>query len=144
MAKLYYARISKINYKKGMADIIIEEHENQVVNDVPFLAGYYEMPKVKERVAVLLEYTQGDIDKGVILGPIYSVEKEPNKNGKGIFEKRFKDGTNIVYDESSKTMEISAKCVKVKELNAGSVKTKELNADSAKISSLDAPCNCKE
>lgn len=144
MAKLYYARISKINYEKGMADIVIEEHENQVVNDVPFLAGYYEMPKVKERVAVLLEYTQGDIDKGVILGPIYSAEKEPNKSGKGIFEKRFQDGTNIVYDESSKTMEISAKCVKVKELNAGSVKTKELNADSAKISSLDAPCNCKE
>lgn len=63
MAKLFYARISKIDYEKGLADITIEEHEKQVINDVPFLAGAYEMPKIKERVAVLLEYSGKDFDK---------------------------------------------------------------------------------
>lgn len=142
MAKLYYARISSVNYKKGTASIAIEERENQVIEDIPFMADTYEMPKPKERVAVLLEYLNGDVDKGVILGPIYSVENLPNKTGKEIFEKRFKDGTSILYDRKSKTMEITADNIKVKKLTVDDVKAKSVDASSAKISSLDANCNC--
>ena len=137
MAKLYYARISSVNYKKGTASISIEEHENQVIENIPFMANTYEMPKTKERVAVLLEYLNGDVDKGVILGPIYSAEKLPHKTGKEIFEKCFEDGTSIVYDQKNKIMEITAENVKVKKIMA-----ETLDASSAKISVLDANCNC--
>ena len=103
MAKLFYARISKIDYEKGLADITIEEHEKQVINDVPFLAGAYEMPKIKERVAVLLEYSGKDFDKGIILGPMFSADKEPKETGKGLFVKYFSDGTKMKYDSNKGT-----------------------------------------
>lgn len=132
MAELFYARISKVDYKKGTADVVIEERENQVVSDVPFLANVYEMPKIKDRVAVLIEYIKGDIDKGVILGPVYSNEKKPNLTGKSIFEKRFKDGTSITYNEELKLMTVEAERLKVKELNA-----ERVVANNAKVGTLD-------
>lgn len=132
MAELFYARISKVNYKNGTADVVIEEHENQVVSDIPFLANVYEMPKIKDRVAVLIEYIRGDVDKGVILGPVYSNEKKPNRTGKSIFEKRFKDGTSITYNEELKLMTVEAERLKVKELNA-----ERVVANSAKVGTLD-------
>lgn len=126
MAELYYARISRINYEEGTADIVIEELENQVVNDIPFLANTYEMPKIRDRVAVILQYIRGDVDKGVILGPVYSCERKPNNPGKEIFEKRFKDGTSVTYDGNNKTLEISAEHLKVREIEASKVLYREM------------------
>ena len=132
MAELFYARISKVDYKKGTADVVIEERENQVVSDVPFLANVYEMPKIKDRVAVLIEYIKGDIDKGVILRPVYSNERKPNRTGKSMFAKRFKDGRSITYNEELKLMTVEAERLKVKELNA-----ERVVANSAKVGTLD-------
>lgn len=129
MAKLFYARISKIDYEKGLADITIEEHEKQVINDVPFLAGVYEMPKIKERVAVLLEYSGKDFDKGIILGPMFSADKEPKETGKGLFVKYFSDGTKMKYDSNNKTMEVTAENLKVKNVTAESAKIKKLDVE---------------
>lgn len=87
------------------------------------------MPKIKERVAVLLEYSGKDFDKGIILGPMFSADKEPKETGKGLFVKYFSDGTKMKYDSNNRTMEVTAENLKVKNVTAESAKIKNLDVE---------------
>ena len=135
MADLYFAKISAVNEKEGTADIIISEKENQVINDVPYLAYAYEMPRPGDTVAALLEFNRGDFDKGILMGPVFTPKNKPEESGKDIFYKRFKDGAKIRYDSRMKTMTVSAEKVEIKDgkmknITVDSIKTKTLDADS--------------
>lgn len=108
MAALYFAKISAVHYKAGTADISITEKEDQVINNVPFLAYAYEMPSPGDTIAVLLEFDRGNYDKGIILGKIYDSDNKPENPGRKIFCKQFADGAKVLYDSSTKTMTITA------------------------------------
>ena len=71
MVSLVYGKISAINYGAGTAGITLEDKENQVIQDVPFLAAFYEMPRIGDTVAAVFDETGGQIGKGIILGKIF-------------------------------------------------------------------------
>mgnify|MGYP004504533515 CR=1 FL=1 len=97
MATLVYAKISTIHYANGSADIALQDRENQVILNVPFLAWFYEMPKAGDIVAALIEEANGRIQKSVILGKIFIGENTPKNTGKDMFCKEFADGANMKY-----------------------------------------------
>lgn len=109
-------KISKIDYEAGRADVTIEDREGMVLTGLPFLDAIYEMPSVRDAVFVELEETGKRIKRGVILGKFYSKDNPPAQSGKGIFFKEFSDGEYIKYDPETKTMEITAKTLKVKKI----------------------------
>lgn len=116
MVSFFYAKISAINYKAGTAGITLEDKENQVIQDVPFLSAFYEMPRPGDTVAVLLEETGGQFGKGVILGKIFLSGNPPGESGPGIFYKQFSDGASVRYDPAAQEMEVRAKKLAVDEL----------------------------
>lgn len=116
MATLFYGRISTVNYEGGMADIALPDRENQVIQNVPFLSAFYEMPKSGDIVAVLFEDIDGQIGKGIILGKMYLQDNAPKETGKGIFYKEFSDGTSVKYTPKTEQLEISTKKIVVDEL----------------------------
>ena len=116
MASLFYGKISAINYGAGTSAVTLPDRENQVIQDVPFLAMIYEMPKPGDTVAVLFEEEGGRIGKGVILGKIFLRGNAPRETGPGIFYKEFTDGAGIKYTPESQEMEIMTKKVVVDEL----------------------------
>lgn len=113
------AKISKIDYEAGRADVTIEDRDGIVITDVPFLDTIYEMPKVKDAVFADFEETGGRIKRGVILGRFYTSDNPPEQSGKGIFFKKFSDGAYIKYDPETKTLELAVDKVEIKELGVG-------------------------
>lgn len=116
MVTLFYAKISSIEYALGTANIALQERENQVIEGVPFLATYYEMPKPGEVIVVLFEEINGQIGKGVILGKLFLDENKPTEYGKDIFYKQFADGAGVKYIPDRKELEVKVKKVVVDEI----------------------------
>lgn len=116
MATLFYGKISSINYAAGTADIALQDREDQVIQRVPFLSMFYEMPKPGETVAALFEELNGQIGKGVVLGKIFLEENKPGECGQDIFYKQFTDGASMKYTPGSKELEIKVKKVVVDEI----------------------------
>lgn len=116
MTVLFYGKISSINYKTGTASITLPDRENQIIQAVPFLSASYEMPQPGTTVAVLFEEVNGQIGKGVILGPLFLGTNTPGESGPGIFYKQFSDGSSIKYTPDSGKMEINAQKIVVEEL----------------------------
>lgn len=116
MAELFYAKISSIAYQKGTANVTLPDREDQVIENVPFLAGYYEMPKPGDTVAAIFEDENGQIGKGVILGSMFLKKNRPKESGKGIFFKEFSDGASIRYTPETGVLEITADKIIVKNL----------------------------
>lgn len=116
MASLFYGKISTINYGAGTAGVTLADRENQVIQEVPFLSIYYEMPKPGDTVAVLFEEIGGQIGKGVILGKIFLSGNAPKETGPGIFYKQFTDGNSIKYNPFSQELEVNTPKMVVNEL----------------------------
>lgn len=116
MVSLYYAKISTINYKAGTAGVTLRDRENQVIQDVPFLSAFYEMPGPGDTVAVLFEEIGGQIGKGIILGKIFLSGNPPGESGSGIFYKQFTDGASIKYSPSAQELEVKTRKLVVDEL----------------------------
>lgn len=116
MVSLVYGKISAINYGAGTAGITLEDKENQVIQDVPFLAAFYEMPRIGDTVAAVFDETGGQIGKGIILGKIFLSGNPPGESGPGIFYKQFSDGASVKYDPATQEMEVRAKKLVVDEL----------------------------
>ncbi len=116
MTSLFYGKISAINYKAGTAGITLGDRENQVIQNVPFLSAFYEMPRPGDTVAVLFEELGGQIGKGVILGKIFLKGNAPKESGPDIFYKQFSDGSSVKYDPSVGELEINTGKLIVDEL----------------------------
>ena len=116
MVTLFYGKISSIDYKSGMADITLQERENQVIQGAPFLSMVYEMPKPGEIVAVLFEELDGQIGKGVVLGRLFIDDNKPAESGTDIFYKQFTGGSGIKYDPVTEALEIRVKKVTANEI----------------------------
>lgn len=116
MVSLHFGKISVINYGAGTAGVTLEDKENQVIQDVPFLSMFYEMPKPGDTVAVLIEDMGGQIGKGVILGKIFLSSSPPGESGPGIFYKQFSDGASVKYSPVSQELEVHTRRLVVDEL----------------------------
>jgi phage baseplate assembly protein gpV len=139
MAELFYAKISSINYKKGTADVTLQDREDQVIENVPFLAGFYEMPEPGDVVAAIFEDMDGQIGKGVILGSMFLSKNRPKESGKGIFYKEFSDGACIRYTPETGTLEVTADKLVVRELEAtGTAKAKTVETETINAAAINA------
>jgi phage baseplate assembly protein gpV len=118
------ARVSSINYRKGMASVVYTDRNDEVSLDLPFLSYAYEMPELGDTVVVLA--LQNSSTKKFILGIPWSDSNGPTEYGKGIYHKRFSDGTHVKYDANKKEMEITADKIILKEIRAGSLTVSEL------------------
>lgn len=116
MAKLFYGKVSSINYGSGTACITLPDRENQVIQGVPFLSMFYEMPKPGDTVATIFEEISGQIGKGVVLGKIFIGGNAPGDSGPDIFYKKFTDGSSMKYTPSSQELELNVKKVIVDEV----------------------------
>lgn len=116
MVTLFYGRISSIDYDSGMADVALQERENQVIPGVPFLSMYYEMPQPGDVVATLFEEIDGQIGKGIVLGRLFMDGNKPGETGAGIFYKQFTDGAGVKYTPEKKELEVRVKKVVVDEI----------------------------
>ena len=104
---LTYGKVSKVNYKAGMVDVMIEARESMIITDVPYLSLLYEMPKVKDQVVMI--YPDENIEAAIVLGTPYSDITKPKSSGKNIMCKELQDGSHILYDQAKKLLEITAK-----------------------------------
>lgn len=133
-------KIGKIDYATGMASVIYTDRNNEASPEYPFFSNVYEMPKIDDTVVVLM--LPNSSTKGFILGVPFSGSKIPAESGQGIFYKEFSDGTSILYDPRTKTMDISAKEIVLKKLTAdsvivdGTLKAKTIEAESATFGNL--------
>lgn len=126
MARLFYAKISSVQYQKGTADVALPERENQVLKGIPFLSNYYEMPEPGDLVAAIIEEEDGQPGKGVILGKLYTSGNTPKESGAEIFYKEFTDGTYVKYTPAEQTLETSAKKVKADELTVNKLTVEDV------------------
>ncbi len=124
MVSLFYGRISSIDYAAGTANIVLQERENQVVQEVPFLSICYEMPGSGDVVAVLFEEVDGQIGKGVVLGRMFLADNKPGESGAGIFYKQFTGGAGVKYTPETGELEIRVKKVVVDEIEYGTATQK--------------------
>lgn len=117
MATLFYGKISSIDYGAGTASVTLQDRENQVIQAVPFLSMFYEMPKPGDTVAAVFEELNGgQIGKGVILGKIFIEGNRPGENGSGIFYKQFTDGASMKYTPNKQELELKVRKVVVDEI----------------------------
>ena len=116
---LLFGKVSKVDYKAAMVDVVFESEDRMVITDIPYLSTVYEMPKIKDQVAVL--FADGGLTSGIVLGKPYTEITKPPRSGKGITYKQFSDGTFVMYDPKSGTISTDAKKVSVKKLSAESL-----------------------
>lgn len=124
MTELFYCKVSKINYTAGTADLMIEEREGQIISDVPFLAGAYDMPGIGDIVAAIMNDTAGKIGRGIILGKIFCKSNIPLMSGAGVFYKSLAGGAYIAYDPSDRTLDINVDRIIARQITA-----KEITAE---------------
>lgn len=125
MTELFYGKVSSVNYSSGSANITLQDRENQVIQGVPFLSMFYEMPKPGDVVAVLFEDIDGQLGKGVVLGKIFAGGNTPRECGPGIFLKEFADGASIKYTPDLMELELNLKKVIVDEVEYRTATQKE-------------------
>ena len=116
---LLFGKVSKVDYKAAMVDVVFESEDRMVITDIPYLSTVYEMPKIKDQVAVL--FADGGLTSGIVLGKPYTEITKPPRSGKGITYKQFSDGTFAMYDPESGTISTDVKKVKVKKLSTESL-----------------------
>lgn len=130
-------KISTVNYAAGTASVVFTDRNNEASANFPFFSMAYEMPKVNDTVVVIM--LQNSTTKGFILGVPFSGKKIPAESGQGIFCKEFQDGTSILYDPKTKTMDISTSKITLKSVTAESVTVKgALKAKTIKAAEITA------
>jgi phage baseplate assembly protein gpV len=115
-----------------------------IITDVPYLSLLYEMPKVKDQVVMI--YPDEDIGAAIVLGTPYSDITKPKSSGKNIVCKELPDGNHILYDQTKKLLEITAKTTVLNDVEVDQLSLEKMSfKDGTSISydgetiSIDAP-----
>lgn len=98
-------RISSIDYGSGTADVVFEDEDNQIIPAASFLSGEYLMPSVGDKVLVLFQ-TGGK--NGCIVGRPFHSGNLPEKQGRGVYFKRFSPTAYIWYDPDEDVLTLAA------------------------------------
>lgn len=116
--------ISSINPAKATARVTFADRDDVVSYDLPILfpnTGFmklYSMPKVKQPVKC--SFLGTGLEDGFIDGGFYNDENPPPTTDPTLHMVKFEDGTTIVYDEKSKSININASGgVNINGLNIG-------------------------
>lgn len=107
-------RVSSIDYKRGCADVVFPDADDDVKTELPFFSSEYKMPEVNEIVVVIF-FGYKSRSQGIILGPVFNSGNLPEFFGKENYFKRFSKEAYIKYDGKSKTLEICAPKIKLVE-----------------------------
>lgn len=127
-ATFFFGIISALQYPKGTADVTIPDRQSIVMPAVPFLAEFYDMPKVGDQVACIFNDEGGRLDKGVVLGKVYSDVEKPHHYGEDVFNMPLPDGSSL--DCSGGTFKINAKKII---LNGEVESTKDIKATNTSL-----------
>jgi len=98
--------VSSANATKGTVRVVIDDQQGIVTNELPLLAGEYNMPAVGDLVLCL--FLGNGISNGFCLGKYFSTVNPPPVTDPKIIYKDFGDGSYIKYDKTSKTLTIKA------------------------------------
>ena len=107
-------RVSSVDYKRGCADVVFPDADDEVKTELPFFSSEYKMPEVNE-IVVAIFHGYKNRSQGFILGPIFNSGNLPELSGKGNYFKRFSEEAYMKYDGESKTLEICAPKIKLVE-----------------------------
>jgi len=97
-------KISSVNATKGTVRVVIDDQQDIVTNELPLLAGEYNMPEAGDLVLCL--FLGNGISSGFCLGKYFSTVSPPPVTDSQIIYKDFGDGSYIKYDKGSKTLTI--------------------------------------
>lgn len=119
MAQARIGKVTSIDYKKGMARVTYADKDKNVTQELPFLAGEYNIPEINQQV-IVLHLSNGN-EMGVILGTLWSNKTKPtDENDKeygkeGVYRKNFsKDKkTYMMYDPDTDELIIKAKTIRL-------------------------------
>ncbi len=126
-------RVSTINYEAGTASVTYTDRSGETSPPFPIFSGTYEMPGIDDTVVVIMLPNSGS--KGFIVGVPFSGRNVPEVTGAGIFCKKFRDGTKIIYNPATKALSVDAEEIKLETITAdsvtvsGTVKAKNVEAD---------------
>jgi phage baseplate assembly protein gpV len=99
-------KVSSINYEKGTVRVLLEDKDNIVTHELPFLAFEYEMPAVGEHVICV--FLGNSHSRGFCLGRYFYLNEMPAEYGKDIYFKRFVKDATLKYDRATKTWTLTA------------------------------------
>ena len=83
------------------------------------------MPQDGDTVAVLAEEYNGEIEKALVLGPVYSETNQPDDGKKGLYYISLPGGAALRYESTEQIMSITARTLSVKNLLYDTLEKKE-------------------
>lgn len=94
---LRVGRVSSIDYKTGMMQVIYTDRDNEVTAKIPYanFNNEYCMPKIGERV--LVGHLSNGSSRGVVLGTMWNKANIPEESGKGIYRKELSKVRGAAY-----------------------------------------------
>lgn len=104
---LKFGKVTKIDAKKALVKVKffgmddIESNWLRILQQKTVEDQFYSMPDIDEQVVCLME---DSLNRGVVLGSIYSETVPPPVTDENIYYKKFQDGTEISYDRKSSSM----------------------------------------
>lgn len=125
-SRMEIAKVSQVNYKKGLVRLTLENKEESVTNWIPYLSFEYEMPKVGDVVLYVPENTnyQNPYYFGLCLGRYYNKGEMPKLSGKEIYYKAMLGDVIFIYNADQKKLTIQTE----KEIEINAVKQIQIKA----------------
>lgn len=100
------ARVSQIDYERGMVKVAMLEREGTVSNWIPYQSFEYDMPKVGELVTT--EFYDGNWTEGICFGKHYNKTNMPALSGPTVYYKKCGDDVVVIYGKDTKELQIVA------------------------------------
>lgn len=94
---LRIGKVSSIDYKTGMMQIVYTDKDNAVTTKLPYVNfnNEYCMPKIGEQVIVA--HLSNGTSRGVVLGTMWNKKNIPVENGKQLYRKEFSKTQGAAY-----------------------------------------------
>lgn len=104
------AKVSQIDYERGMVKVTLPERNNAESNWIGMPANEYDMPKVGD--AVMCSFDEGNLSTGVCHGKHFHNRNLPMESGETVYYLPMCGDLVVKYDSAEKTLEIIADTVK--------------------------------
>lgn len=105
------ARVSQIDYTRGMLKVAVQDRENAVSNWVPMESFEYDPPHIGDLVTV--DFYGEDWTDGVCRGKYFGEENMPAYSGESVCYKKFGDDVVFQYDKAAKLLTITADTIRL-------------------------------
>lgn len=107
--------VSKVNYKKGLVQVMYADLDNKVTDEMPCLSrGETTLPSVGDTVAVV--HMDNGIEDGICLGKIFTETQTPTYQEKGEFYKELGKGASISTQDGKITFTDTSGSITLEEI----------------------------